>query len=50
MILSEKIITADEISDLWISLWACNCKGLTEEEAYQTLNTILESKRATNLD
>ena len=35
--LAQRMLDTDDISDVWISLWGCNCKCLTEEEAYQTL-------------
>jgi hypothetical protein len=38
--LAQRMVDADDISDVWISLWGCNCKCLTEEEAFQTFCAI----------
>jgi hypothetical protein len=37
LMLAQRMLDTDDISDVWISLWGCNCKCLTEEEAFQTL-------------
>ena len=42
MMLNEKVLTIDEVSDVWISLWGCNCKCLTEEEAFETIGAIYD--------
>lgn len=34
--LVQRMLDIDDVSDIWILLWGCNCKCLTEEEAFQT--------------
>lgn len=34
--LAQRMLDIDDVSDVWILLWGCNCKCLTEEEAFQT--------------
>ena len=43
--LNEKVLTADEVSDVWIELWGCNCKCLTEKEAFETISAIHDLKK-----
>jgi hypothetical protein len=43
--LEKKVLTIDEVSDVWISLWGCNCKCLTEEEAFETISAIYDLKK-----
>lgn len=43
--LEKKVLTIDEVSDIWISLWGCNCKCLTEEEAFETISAIYDLKK-----
>ena len=45
LMLNEKLLTTDEVSDVWIDLWGCNCKCLTEEEAFETINAIYDLKK-----
>lgn len=45
LMLDEKELTTDEVSDVWIDLWGCNCKCLTEEEAFETINAIYNLKK-----
>jgi hypothetical protein len=40
LMLAQRMLDTDDISDVWISLWGCNCKCLTEEEAFQTLRAV----------
>ena len=44
-LISQKLLLFDEVSDIWISLWGCNCKCLSEEEAFLTLCTVCEFGR-----
>lgn len=39
---SQGLLLVDEVSDIWISLWGCNCKCLSEEEAFETLCAVYE--------
>jgi hypothetical protein len=45
LMLEKKVLTVDEVSDVWISLWGCNCKCLTEEEAFETISAIYDLKK-----
>lgn len=45
LMLEKRILTIDEVSDVWISLWGCNCKCLTEEEAFETISAIYDLKK-----
>ena len=45
LMFNEKLLTTDEVSDVWIDLWGCNCKCLTEEEAFETINAIYDLKK-----
>ena len=44
LMLAQRLLDTDDISDVWISLWGCNCKCLTEEEAFQTLCAVYDLK------
>lgn len=39
---SEKGLSLDKISDVWIDLWSCNCMCISEEKAYQTLCALFD--------
>lgn len=45
LMLEKKALTIDEVSDVWISLWGCNCKCLTEVEAFETIIAIYDLKK-----
>ena len=45
-LIQQEQLLADDVSDIWISLWGCNCKCLYEEEAYKTFIEVYNSKKA----
>ena len=44
-LISQGLLLFDEVSDIWISLWGCNCKCLSEEEAFLTLCIVRDFAR-----
>lgn len=42
-LIERRQLLVDDVSDIWISLWGCNCKCLSEGDAFQTLCAVYES-------
>ena len=49
-LISKRLLLFDEVSDIWISLWGCNCKCLNEEEAFLTLCIVRDFARKKSPD
>jgi hypothetical protein len=39
---SDKGLSLNKISDIWIDLWSCTCMCISEEKAYQTLCVLFD--------